>query len=145
MGSNSLNRKVFFEFLFWEKAQIKQAWYRCSELINKSKSARKINNTYKDTKNTDSVKTSSVDQSWLINLSLPEISYLPEEDWRYQEMLGWFDKYGIEFFEPLDIWHIEKFNQLFLEKAGRAPKPVFYPRIITKLNDLKNRIKNDYL
>jgi hypothetical protein len=136
---------LHLEFLFWKKAQIKQAWYRCSELINKPEEAKKINNRYKDTKEADAIKTSPLKPECKEVFQTSQTAYKIESDWRYEEMLSWFNKYGIEFFEPLDIWHVEELYKMFEEKTGRKPQSVFYPWILTKLNDIKNRIKNDYL
>jgi len=38
-------------------------------------------------------------------------------------MLGWFDEYGIGFFEPLQIWHITLLRERFVAQVGREPRP----------------------
>ena len=33
----------------------------------------------------------------------------------------YFEDYGVEYFEPLDIWHVPQLRNYFLEHTGRHP------------------------
>jgi hypothetical protein len=128
---------IHTEFLYWKKAQIKQAWYRCNELIQNKKSARKINLKYRDSKDSRRVKTEKIETQ----VSFPQINYEVEKDWRYNEILNWFEEFGVEFFEKIDIWHISTLRNKFVNKLNREPKILTYPNFLIFLNNIKNKLK----
>jgi hypothetical protein len=37
--------------------------------------------------------------------------------------LTWFDRHGVEFFEPLEIWHVPALRAEFRRRVGRNPQP----------------------
>lgn len=131
---------LHFQYASWERVQIKQAWYRCSELIKGDRSARRINNTYSTTLDGEHLTTTPLKADWLVELP-QENKYLPDLQWQYQEILEFFQTHGVVFFEPLQIWHIVKLNEIFLERVGREPKPKTFPRALVYLNTIKNYIK----
>jgi hypothetical protein len=136
---------IHTEYLYWKKSQIKQSWYMCSELIKSPKKYKKINYKYRDTKNSRKVETTETKEEWTKGIDLPNLNYFIKEDWRYKEILKWFNKYDIAFFESLDIWHIKELENKFIKKNGRKPKSRNYPNFILFLNDIKNKIKNEIL
>lgn len=127
-----------------EKNEIKQIWYRCSELIKNPSNSKRINNKYSIT-NTKKVILENTKKEWFDDIHLEKLKYSKKDDWRYKEILSWFDKYGIDFFETIDIWEFKEFNNLFVEKMGRQPRIKTYPTLIIKLNNLKNYIRNNIL
>jgi glycosyltransferase involved in cell wall biosynthesis len=131
---------LHFQYVLWNKTQIKQAWYRCSELLKKERSARRINNMYSISLDGTSVRKNTLPKAWIPDLIISDIKI--KDTWQYKQIILWFEKYGIEFFEPLQIWHIEELNNLFIEKTGRFPRPKIFPRWIILLNTVKNKIKN---
>jgi hypothetical protein len=127
------------QYLQWEHVQKKQAWYRCKELINSPRSAKRINLKYEITLDTLRTRTCETPESWLQGLSTPlENTY--NTDWHVQEIKKCFDIYGINFFEPLEIWHIPDLYQVFIEKMGRKPLSKAYPRLIKSLYYAKHHI-----
>jgi hypothetical protein len=138
-----INTPLFhLEYIPFRKNQMKQAWYRCSELILGKRNAKRINATYAMSHESSNIKTSDL----LIDIksiySLPEDLVVMEYTWHENQIMSWFKEYGITFFEPLDIWYIEKLRIKFKQKTGREPKPQMYPSFILKLNTIKNKIKN---
>lgn len=132
---------LHFQFAAWNRTRIKQAWYRCSELIATPGAERRINQKYSPSDDSETVKTESVPSSWTEGIFLPEQEVLQDtDDARKKEILGWFDKYGILFFEGLQIWHVDELERLFVSRIGRPPKPKTFPRMLVKLNALKNFI-----
>lgn len=132
---------LHFEYVAFNTSQIKQAWYRCHELIIGKKSARHINMTYMVTLDTADVETKNVPKNWYDGVELPKISDCPESSWRLQEIYSWFKIYDITFFEPLDIWHIHELRKEFRKRVGREPvSQHFYPWLIA-LNRIKNKVK----
>lgn len=130
-----------FHFLAKDRIRIKQAWYRCSELINAPKRARYINNTYSVSDNTASVQSVNVPQEWLLGAHTPRMSIFDSKDTRRLEQIQeWFDTYGILFFEDVDIWDIDILYKQFKEKVGREPRPKKFPSWIIKANTIKNKL-----
>lgn len=123
-----------------EKSDIKQVWYRCSELIKDPKNYRKINYKY-SVADTRGIVFEKTKEDWFEGLNQVDFKYNKNNDWHYVEILGWFDKYGIEFFEPLDIWNIVELKGLFVKNIGREPKPKAYPPLLVELNNVKNKVK----
>jgi hypothetical protein len=103
--------------------QIKQAWYRCRELVDGRQSAVELNEFYSITLPTR-VATSPVPSAWLEGLTFPDFAAVDRQPaWHMAEILEWFDVHGIEFFEPLEIWHIDALGQEFRRRVGREPRP----------------------
>ncbi len=133
---------MHFQYVFWEKNQLKQAWYRCVELIEGSRSARRINNTYRITLDNKNIKIVDIPDEWAEGIEFPRIPERTQNSWHFKMILEFFDKYGIEFFEPLQIWHIEDLKREFIKRVGRKPKPEIFPKFIVVINDFKNLIFN---
>lgn len=138
-----MDRPLFhLHFLAWKRAEMKQAWYRCSELIGSSKSARYINNKYQVGDNSDKVVFQPIPRGWLLGISFPSGAALESPDeLRKKQIYAWFDQYGIGFFEHLDIWNIPEFRELFVQKVGRNPRVTYYPSAIIRLNRLRHWVK----
>ena len=132
---------LHYQYIDLRQAEIKQAWYRCSELMS-GNDPKKINHKYSVAKNDTKVVLQSAKKEWFKNLPTIQIQYDIETDWRYEEIIRWFDSKGIEFFEPLDIWHAKNLKEIFIEKIGRLPKPKKFPSWLVWLNTIKNIIKN---
>lgn len=117
---------LHLQFVNWEAFQIKQCWYRCSELIeSKGKNINMINNKYKITidrnpfknkyfkKGYEISKTSKTDPHWYDFDSLPDPnSVLTDSSWRLKQIEIWLKEYGYEYFKDLDIWHLDKIRNL---------------------------------
>ncbi len=131
---------LHFQYTSFESAMLKQAWYRASELIEGTKSSRYINYKYSITKEDGAIilKTPS---EWLGQI--PEAKLVQKNvgiDWHYNALLDWFKKYGLTFFEPLDIWDILSLREIFIKNVGRLPIPKKYPLLLIKLNSLIKKI-----
>lgn len=120
---------LHFQFVYWEKFQMKQAWYRCLELIKRPGKAFFINKIYVDTLD-DNPQLTALPTIWTQNIIMPANSS-NIFDWHREEIFKWFDEYGIEFFEPLQIWHIPELKKIFVLKMNRLPRP-----------EIKNLIKS---
>lgn len=131
---------LHYQYIHLQQAEIKQAWYRCSELIS-GNTPKKINHKYSIAKNDTGVILESTKPEWLQNL--PEVSYTYsiEKDWRYKDILSWFKKYGINYFEDLDIWYIQELHEKFLQTYARNPVPKKYPSWLIWFNSIKNKLR----
>ncbi len=132
---------IHFQFLNTERSSVKRIWYMCSEHIKGARSAVRINATYEIQKDKQGIATqnlSAVESFTIVDESVAD--YHIHNDWRFKEILSWFEKYSIEYFEPLDIWDNITLKELFKEKTYRYPTPKIIPSWIIKINEFKNKL-----
>ncbi len=141
----NLNQKfgviLHFQFLNFKDSQLKQAWYRCVELIQSKKSPRKINNMYSITLDSGIIKLSESKKKWFKGIKIPE-NFSTKYEKYINDIVKIFNTYNIRTFEPLDIWHIKELKDMFIKETGREPKVQKFPLWLIYLNNIKNYIKN---
>jgi glycosyltransferase involved in cell wall biosynthesis len=114
---------LHYQFVAWRRTQVKQAWYRCSELINTPERAFEINELYAISDDDPAARTVPLPPGWAAGIDVPaDIEALPP-GWHLDAILAWFDRYGETFFEPLAIWDIPELHDRFLARIGREPRP----------------------
>lgn len=124
LDSETYGGVLHFQFSCWSRFQMKQAWYRCSELINASDSVVGINDKYKITLEDSSASLTRLPLKWIESVCMPEdVDGDEVKSWHLFSILEFFDKYGVTFFEPLQIWHIERLRNEFFQRVSRYPKP----------------------
>lgn len=126
---------VHLQWLFWNKTQLKQAWYRCSELIKNPLSFKEINFSYFHSLNQNIKKLKKTPENWINEYAFDKINFNKINNWHKESIFNFFDKYGISFFEPLQIWHIGVLRDEFFKRTGRLP-------VSKKTSFLKVCIKN---
>lgn len=129
---------LHFQFAAWHAVQMKQAWYRCMERIEGSRGPRRINQTYGVTLDAP-LKTEQLPVRWSDGIAVPSLPSNGSST-HEQQIYALFDKYGLSFFEPLQIWHLPSLRERFAEKMGRAPRPLTYPAWLVRLNRIRNRM-----
>jgi hypothetical protein len=128
---------IHLQWVSWEKTQYKQALYRCSELIKKPKDYISINSAYSLSLEQKNVRLSSINKEWIDGIpSLKTIENF-KPSWHKKEIYDLFDKYGILFFEPLQIWHIKELEDEFMKKVGRKPVSIQENFLIRKIKKIK--------
>jgi len=110
------------QWLLPNRSQMRQAWYRCREWLHGERGCRAINEQYAGTLPEWHVPTSRIPAEWLDGLTLPDSAVDKEPPWQYAEIIAWFDTRGIEFFEPLEMWHVPLLRQEFRRRTGRNPR-----------------------
>lgn len=100
---------MHFQFADWQRFQLKQAWYRCKELL-KGKPVHAINEKYSITLDVFGSKIilNKMPDSWYENFKMPmiESQTITEENcWHLREINKMFAEHGKEKFSKLDIWH----------------------------------------
>jgi hypothetical protein len=113
---------LHLQYAFWERNQMKQAWYRSLEWIDGRSTAGAINGTYAITMAPLFPGLTPVPAAWTSGVTMPDERIDLEPSWHLAEMLRLFDQHGIEFFEPLEIWHLPPLRDEFVRRTGRRPK-----------------------
>lgn len=113
---------LHLQWAIWNRNQTKQAWYRCIEWLDRRARAAQINEFYAITLPEWYVRTEPMPGEWLRDVTLPGAGADAEPSWHEREILGWFDQHGVEFFEPLEIWHVPALRRQFERRAGRRPR-----------------------
>ena len=113
---------LHYQFSNWEAFQLKQAWYRCSELIqNDGKKHDEINSKYKITLEESNYlndfknifKTSKIPSYLFDDVHQPDLEKIYNQSaWRLNQIQKWFDTFGKEYFQDLDIWHLDNIKKL---------------------------------
>ncbi len=129
---------VHLQWVFWKKTQFKQALYRCTELVKKPDTAISINSSYSHSLEFNTTKLKSTPYEWTKDLA--DIPDFKNDSWHHLEIIKLFDQYGIEFFEPLQIWHIEELHEEFVKKINREPQSISENIILQKIKYFKRYI-----
>jgi hypothetical protein len=113
---------LHLQWMIPSRNQMKQAWYRCREWIDGGKTAAAINEFYSVTFPRPSARTSPVRREWVDDVRFPAAGDAAPS-WHETDILQWFDERGVEFFEPLEIWHNPPLAREFRRRVGRTPRP----------------------
>ncbi|MGH9277651.1 MAG: hypothetical protein ACRD12_06035 [Acidimicrobiales bacterium] len=127
---------VHLQFVSWDRAQVKQAWYRCKERLDGASPLR-VNARYLLTLDGPLVRSRPIDPAWVSHL--PSLETLESRDagWQLDQLLNWFDRYTPAYFEPLQIWHVPVLRQAFEAAEGRPPRPArFTPHLARFAGDV---------
>ena len=103
-----------FQFSSWSAFQIKQSWYRCLERVrDHTKPIAQINRTYSITLDDGNAIVSEANSGWYENVVTPDLEEIYNSTlWRVEEIKGWIEQYGVEYFNGLNIWHVKEINDL---------------------------------
>lgn len=148
----NINSEIFLEFpllhyhfVAWKRNEMKQAWYRCTELIAGKRNAKRINNTYRVTILSNKIPAYTSPEEWYEGITTPTSIESAISIWHLTEIQKFFSAHGILFFEDLQIWHIPELEEQFIKETGRKPVSKTYPPILVWLNEIKNYIRNFHL
>jgi hypothetical protein len=115
---------LHFQFVPFDRFQMKQAFMSAREWTYQNASARDLNEKYRITLDDPNARCSPIPPEWLEGL--PGLEGLKNQDlgWFHDGVMQLFSKHGIQFFEPLNIWHIPELREQFRKATGRTPHPV---------------------
>jgi glycosyltransferase involved in cell wall biosynthesis len=103
---------LHYQFSHWKNFQLKQAWYRMSELIKMGPGNEgSINQKYSITLDNQTSHVSKCPDEWLKDIPKYDIDHIPAS-WHLEKIKGWFKEYGKDYFKNLDIWHINEISSL---------------------------------
>lgn len=130
------------QWTMWNRNQMKQAWYRCIDLMDKRMTAGEVNAFYSVTLPELYVHTEAVPEAWLADVTLPNADVDQQPSWHEAEIREWFDERGVEFFEPLEIWHVPSLRSEFERRVGRRPRPdrSYMPPRLARAQKLGRRV-----
>lgn len=100
-----------YQFSCWQNFQLKQAWYRCSELIKMPGTEASINQKYAITLEDPETFVRAAPESWLKGIPLPDVDSQPIS-WHLKKIEEWFKEFGPQHFAGLQIWHIPEIKAL---------------------------------
>jgi len=115
---------LHLQWLIANRNQLKQAWYRCIELMDRRMTAVQVNEMYQATLPERYVSTAPLPDSWWNDVTMPSAAEADRgPSWHEADMRRWFDERGIEFFERLEIWRVPSLGREFRRRTGRDPRP----------------------
>ena len=121
---------MLFQFSAYNNFQLKQCWLRCSELIQEPYNSQGINIKYSITLLEQNVGLEEMPKSWYDKIVLPKVENFDPE-WKDSSFVRadllpgiykYFEDYGVEFFENLNIWHVPQLRNYFIKQTGRMPR-----------------------
>lgn len=111
--------------------ELKQAKYKCLELVKTGESAFQINENANFT-----LLAFDNYQGLPIEYIFTEFVLVPN-DFAINETLAeiflLFDQYGVLFFEKLEIWQVDSLRQYFTQQAGRSPRHFYFSKFLRKV------------
>jgi len=115
---------LHLQWVIWNRNQLKQAWYRCIELMDRRMTAVQVNAAYQVTLPPWRAHTEPIPDAWRHDTTLPSAAVADRQpSWHEADLMKWFDERGIEFFEGLEIWHVPSLRREFKRRTGRQPHP----------------------
>ena len=127
---NDYGAVMHFQFSAYNNFQLKQCWLRCSELIQEPYNYQGINIKYSITLLEQNVGLEEMPKSWYDGIVLPKVENFDPE-WKDNSFVRadllpgvykYFEDYGVEYFEKLNIWHVPQLRNYFINKTGRMPR-----------------------
>lgn len=132
---------LHFQFAFWDRAQAKQAWYRCLERTYTKQSVRHINETYVNSLDQVMGTLNLSDKKWFKNLEMPRELVYEQYKFYFDDILSWINANGIAKYRYLDIWRIKELEKEYLKRCGEFPKNSRYPNFYTnKVSLLREKV-----
>ena len=131
---------IHLQWLYWERTQFKQVLYRCTDFIKKPKNYIFINSAYSVSLDVQNLKLNEVPGKWTCGFNSLELIEKFQPTWHRTEIYKLFDKYGIEFFEPLEIWHVKELAEEFIKRVGRKPVSITENKLIKNFKDIKRSL-----
>lgn len=132
---------LHFQLLAKNRIQLKQAWNRMNELLEEKRSPERINATFRYSIDRQPRKKTPLADEFTEEYR-SRIDSNADSSEMLERILKMFEEYGIERFEPLEIWHIASLRERFEREVGRTPRSKSFPDFILRLNDQKNTFRN---
>lgn len=141
---------LHYQFVPFQRFQMKQAFQRVRELLEHvtqngekyEQAALAINRNYAITLDDPKARCIPMAPDWYDGMTgLGELSQA-SPGWYEDAIIDFFSRKPIEWFEPLQIWHIPSLRENFLKQAGRKPVSMEIPRYLKMRSLLRTRVVN---
>jgi hypothetical protein len=136
---------LHLSYIGWERAQLKQSWYRVTEKEVLGRSSLIINETYRFTMNntppTDCLNPGMIPE-FLDNKFLALLkSFKAQQSWHLEEIQRILKRNTWSKFINLEIWHVKQIRESYKAIFGFFPNPTHYTRfheaITLKINHIR--------
>ena len=144
---------LHYQFVPFDRFQMKQAFYRVCEFSIKvvqngekiDKTAHFLNRSYAITLDDPKARCSLLPTEWYRGLT--DLDTLPRAPtgWYEEAIFDFFACKSIEWYEPLQIWHIPSLRQKFVNQTGREPIPLEIPRFLKMKSYIRNRVVSPFI
>jgi len=132
---------LHFQFVPFERFQIKQAYQRAREHSMKTASPRRINNKYSQTLDVPNVQTKSIPKEWLAGINGLDSISLATDSYYIDSIREFFKEKGILYFEPIQLWQVPELKKIFISEIGREPHIKTYPAFVVASKKIYDAIK----
>lgn len=132
---------LHFQFVPFERYQVKQAHQRCRERFMGTASPRRINNKYSVTLDDSNAQTKPIPADWFAGISGLDTISSARDSWFLNTITDYFKEKGILYFEPIQIWHVRELKKMFVDQIGREPVPKTYPAFVIRVKRLLDATK----
>jgi len=132
---------LHFQFVPFDRFQMKQAFIRCLDYSVGKFSPGEINAKYAITLDDGKAQCMDIPLEWLKGIKgIDELKNIGVGG-HYESLKGLFKEKGIRFFEPMQIWHIKQLREEFINTVGREPKPILK---IPLMRRVKGRMQREF-
>lgn len=137
---------MHYQFAAFDRFQMKQAFQRMREFSisiengakNNDSLALGINMKYGICMDDQKALSEDMPKSWYEGINGLEKIKDALPGWYSPAIIEFFDRKGIKFFEPLQIWHIKELCDEFVKRVGKKPKSMIKLSLFLKI---KNKLK----
>ena len=144
---------LHYQFVPFHRFQMKQAFQRVRELWENVEqngmpynlSVLSINRNYSITLDDPKASTVFLPVEWYERITGLDSLSSATNDWFEEAILDFFSRKPIEWFEPLQIWHIPVLRERFVKEVGREPRSRAIPWLLKTKSYVRNRIVNPML
>jgi hypothetical protein len=144
---------LHYQFVPFLRFQMKQSFQRVRELwenvIQKGdeydKAVLSINRNYAITLDDPKARTVPLPCEWYQGMTdLDTLAQAPA-GWYEEAIMDFLSRKPIEWFEPLQIWHIPSLREKFVKQTGREPVSREIPLLLQLKSYVRNRAVNPIL
>jgi len=136
---------LHLSYIGWERAQLKQSWYRVTEKELFGRSSQIINETYRFTMNntppTEYLRPGMIPEFLDSKILALLKSFEAEQSWHLEEIRRILKRNQWSKFTNLEIWHVKQIRDSYEAIFGFLPNPTpftrFHEVITLKMNHIR--------
>lgn len=141
---------LHFQFVPFHRFQMKQCFQRVRELWENveqkgwdyDQAVLSINRNYAITLDDPKARCSPLPTQWYQGIDRLDRLSQTSNGWFEEAIFDYFSRKPIEWFEPLQIWHLPSLHEKFVMKVGRRPVSREIPKLLKMKSYIRNRMVN---